>query len=292
MTTSEKLKKIVQEKYAEIARGEIGSCCGSDTGIPEVYNMMTDDYSEVQGYTADADLGLGCGLPTEFAKINKGDTVIDLGSGAGNDCFIARHETGETGKVIGIDFTEAMISKARTNAEKLGLNNVEFRQGDIENMPVSSDMADVIVSNCVLNLVPDKEKVIREIYRTLKPGGHFSISDIVLLGELPGKLKSDAEMYAGCVAGAIQKEEYLDHIRKNGFENILIQKEKPIIIPDELLDRYLDTTEKEAFKKGATGIFSITVFAQKPGVKSLKAVTDFNEIQSSSCGPSGTSGCC
>ncbi|MGM1056397.1 MAG: arsenite methyltransferase [Bacteroidota bacterium] len=292
MKTSEELKKIVQEKYAEIARGENGSCCGSDTGIPEVYNIMTDDYSQVQGYTADADLGLGCGLPTQFAKIQRGDTVIDLGSGAGNDCFIARHETGGTGKVIGIDFTEAMISKARSNAEKLGFNNVEFRQGDIENMPVSNDVADVIVSNCVLNLVPDKEKVIKEIYRTLKPGGHFSISDIVLVGDLPGKLKSDAEMYAGCVAGAIQKEEYLDHIRKTGFQNISIQKEKPIIIPDELLDRYLDPAEKEDFKKGSMGIFSITVFAQKPGIKPLKSVSDTIEIQSNSCGPMNTSGCC
>ncbi|MFN4762825.1 arsenite methyltransferase [Gillisia sp. Q332] len=292
MKTSEELKKIVQEKYAEIAQGENISCCGSAPGVPEVYNIMTDDYSEVQGYTSDADLGLGCGLPTQFAKIQKGDTVIDLGSGAGNDCFIARHETGGTGKVIGIDFTEAMINKARSNAEKLRFNNVEFRQGDIENMPVSNDVADVIVSNCVLNLVPDKEKVIKEIYRSLKPGGHFSISDIVLVGDLPEKLKSDAEMYAGCVAGAIQKEVYLDHIRKTGFQNISIQKEKPIIIPDELLDRYLDPTEKEDFKKGTTGIFSITVFAQKPGIKPLKSVTDAIEIQSSCCGPVNTSGCC
>lgn len=292
MKTSEELKKIVQEKYSEIARGEDSSCCGSDSCSPEVYNIMTDDYSEVQGYTADADLGLGCGLPTQFAKIQNGDTVIDLGSGAGNDCFIARHETGGTGKVIGIDFTEAMINKARVNAEKLGFNNVEFRQGDIENMPVSNDVADVVVSNCVLNLVPDKEKVIKEIYRTLKPGGHFSISDIVLVGDLPGKLKSDAEMYAGCVAGAIQKELYLDHIRKTGFRNISIQKEKPIIIPDELLDRYLDPAEKEDFKKGNMGIFSITVFAQKPGIKPLKSVSDTIEIQNNSCGPMNTSGCC
>ncbi len=292
MKTSKELKKIVQQKYSEIARGEDSSCCGSDSCSPEIYNIMTDDYSEVQGYTADADLGLGCGLPTQFAKIQKGDTVIDLGSGAGNDCFIARHETGGTGKVIGIDFTEAMINKARVNAEKLGLNNVEFRQGDIENMPVSNDVADVIVSNCVLNLVPDKEKVIKEIYRTLKPGGHFSISDIVLVGDLPGKLKTDAEMYAGCVAGAIQKEVYLDYIKKSGFQNISIQKEKPIIIPNELLDPYLNPSEKENFKKGTTGILSITVFAQKPGIKPLKSVSDSIEAQSNCCGPVSTSGCC
>ena len=148
-------------------------------------------------------------MPTQFAHINKGDTVIDLGSGAGNDCFIARHEAGETGKIIGIDFTEAMINKARKNAEKMGYNNVEFRFGDIDDLPVSDNVADVIVSNCVLNLVPDKEKVIKEIYRVLKPGGHFSISDIVLVGDLPEALRKDAEMYAGCVAGAIQKSENL-----------------------------------------------------------------------------------
>ena len=140
---------------------------------------------KLEGYNPDADLGLGCGLPTQFAKIKKGDVVIDLGSGAGNDCFIARAETGETGKVIGIDFTPAMIEKARANAEKLGFHNVEFRQGDIENMPVAVNLADVIVSNCVLNLVPNKDGVFKDIYRVLKPGGHFSISDVVLVGELP-----------------------------------------------------------------------------------------------------------
>lgn len=283
MTTSEELKKIVQQKYAEIAEGENVSCCGSGPGVAEVCNIMTDDYSDLEGYNADANLGLGCGLPTQFAKIQKGDTVIDLGSGAGNDCFIARHETGDTGKIIGIDFTEVMINKARINAEKLGLNNVEFRRGDIENMPVSNDVADVVVSNCVLNLVPDKEKVFREIYRILKPGGHFSISDIVLVGDLPDKLKTDAEMYAGCVAGAIQKENYLELINESKFLNIQIQKEKPIIIPDEILDRYLNSSEKENFKKGTTGIFSITVFAEKPGIKPLKAVTESIGIQNKCC---------
>src|SRR5699024_6705572 len=150
------------------------------------------DYSEVEGYNPDADLGLGCGLPTEFAQIKEGDTVIDLGSGAGNDCFVARHETGPTGKVLGIDFAEPMIAKARKNAEKLEFNNVEFRYGDIEDVPVSDDLADVIVSNCVLNLVPDKQKVFSEIFRVLTPGGHFSISDIVLVGDLPETLREDA----------------------------------------------------------------------------------------------------
>ena len=225
---------------------------------------MSDDYSNLEGYNADADLGLGCGLPTQFAKIKKGNTVIDLGSGAGNDCFIARAETGEDGKVIGIDFTPAMINKARANTQKLGFANVEFRQGDIENIPVSANIADVIVSNCVLNLVPNKDNVFKEIFRVLKPGGHFSISDVVLIGNLPEALRMDAEMYAGCVAGAIQKKVYLELINANGFSNVTIQKEKAINIPDDILKNYLNEQELTNFKSGNIGIFSITVYAEKP----------------------------
>jgi SAM-dependent methyltransferase len=225
---------------------------------------MADDYTKLEGYVADADLGLGCGLPTEFAQIKEGDTVIDLGSGAGNDAFIARRITGEKGKVIGIDFTEAMIAKARENAEKLGYNNVEFRQGDIESMPVTANKADVIVSNCVLNLVPNKHKVFSEIYRVLKPGGHFSISDVVLEGALPAKWKEVAELYAGCVSGAIQKSEYLGIIEEAGFANVKLQKDKTIHIPDEILAEYLSADEIAAYKKGKVRITSITVYAEKP----------------------------
>ena len=267
METNDRLKEIVKQKYSEIAlhNREINqaSCCGSGACSTEVYNIMNDDYTEMAGYNPDADLGLGCGLPTQFAKIKNGDVVIDLGSGAGNDCFVARSEAGKSGKVIGIDFTPAMIDKARTNAEKLGFHNVEFRQGDIEKMPVTSNVADVIVSNCVLNLVPDKDAVIKEIYRVLKPGGHFSIADIVLIGDLPEALRKDAEMYAGCVAGAIQKDTYLGLIADNGFKNIVIQKEKVITIPDDILNNYLDAPALQSFKAGNTGIFSITVFAEK-----------------------------
>ena len=263
------LKEIVRQRYSEIALQDKetnqSSCCGAGGCSTEVYNIMSDDYTTLEGYNPDADLGLGCGLPTQFAKIQKGDTVIDLGSGAGNDCFIARAETGETGKVIGIDFTPAMIDKARANAEKRGFNNVEFRQGDIEKMPVTSNVADVIVSNCVLNLVPNKDGVFKEIYRVLKPGGLFSISDVVLVGDLPRGLQNDAEMYAGCVAGAIQKQVYLELIQQNGFKNITLQKEKPIVIPDDILKNYLNEEELNKFKNGTTGIFSITVYAEKPG---------------------------
>lgn len=268
MQTTDQIKDMVRQKYSEIALQDktdnAASCCGSGCCSIETANIMTDDYSQLEGYNPDADLGLGCGLPTQFAKINKGDVVIDLGSGAGNDAFIARAETGETGKVIGIDFTPAMIGKARQNAEKLGYHNVEFRHGDIENMPVSANTADVIVSNCVLNLVPNKEGVIKDIYRVLKPGAHFSISDIVLEGALPPAIQEAAEMYAGCVSGAIQKQVYLELIESNGFTNITIQKEKAIVIPDDILSGYLSAEEITAFRNGSTGIYSITVYAEKP----------------------------
>lgn len=268
MQTEQEIKEMVKQKYSEIALQDKGSnassCCGAGSCSTEVYNIMSEEYNELDGYNPDADLGLGCGLPTQFAKIKKGDTVIDLGSGAGNDCFVARAETGETGKVIGIDFTEAMIDKARQNAEKLGLNNVEFRQGDIENMPVAANTADVIVSNCVLNLVPNKQAVFAEMFRVLKPGGHFSISDIVLTGELPEKIKSAAEMYAGCVASAIDKDEYLSYIGKVGFVNMQIQKDKPIIVPDDILKDYLNEEEITQYKANDTVIRSITVYAEKP----------------------------
>lgn len=268
MATEQELKDLVREKYSEIALQDketnMSSCCGSGCCSDEVYNIMSDDYTAKEGYNADADLGLGCGLPTDFAKINEGDTVIDLGSGAGNDCFIARAATGATGRVIGIDFTEAMINKARANVDKLGYNNVEFRQGDIEQMPVTANIADVVVSNCVLNLVPNKNNVIKEIFRVLKPGGHFSISDVVLQGELPEKLKNVAEMYAGCVSGAIQKEVYMELVKANGFSNITVQKEKDIVIPDDILNKYLSDEEIATFKSSGSTIKSITVFAQKP----------------------------
>jgi arsenite methyltransferase len=271
MQTETELKELVKEKYGEIAAQSrtqnAASCCGSGCCSDETLNLMADDYSKLEGYNADADLGLGCGLPTEFAKIKKGDTVIDLGSGAGNDCFVARALTGETGKVIGIDFTDKMVTKARVNAEKLGYHNVEFRLGDIEQMPVSDNIADVVVSNCVLNLVPNKSGVINEVFRVIKPGGHFSISDIVLEGELPGKLKDAAEMYAGCVSGAIQKQVYLELIASAGFSNITVQKEKSILLPDDILLNYFSKEDIALFRNSDAGIYSITVYAEKPAAE-------------------------
>jgi arsenite methyltransferase len=268
MKTELELKEIVKAKYSEIALQDketnMSSCCGAGGCSTEIYNIMSDDYTKLPGYVEGADLGLGCGLPTEFAKIKEGDVVVDLGSGAGNDCFVARRSTGATGKVIGIDFTPAMIEKARANAEKMGYHNVEFRQGDIEHMPITANSADVVVSNCVLNLVPNKYAVIQDIFRILKPGGHFSISDVVLVGALPEGIRNAAEMYAGCVSGAIQKQVYMELIDANGFENVTIQKEKAIIIPDDILVNYLNPAEIAAFRASQMGIFSVTVFAQKP----------------------------
>ncbi|HRY33846.1 MAG TPA: arsenite methyltransferase [Bacteroidales bacterium] len=266
--TNDDLKELVRNKYREIASQtkteNQTSCCGSTACCGDFdYAVFSESYDHLEGYNPDADLGLGCGIPTAFARIREGDTVIDLGSGAGNDCFVARSLVGMSGLVIGIDMTEAMIEKARENACKLSLHNVQFRLGDIENLPVTAGKADVVISNCVLNLVPDKQKAFKEIYRVLKPGGHLSISDVVLNGVLPEKIMQAAEMYAGCVSGAIQKEEYLDLMRESGLTNIKVPNEKQILIPDDVLLNYLNPEELEAFKAGGTGIFSISVYAEK-----------------------------
>jgi len=265
----EDLKLLVKEKYSEIAlqskEQNESSCCGATGCCSTVdYSIFSDSYTHLEGYVADADLGLGCGLPTEFALIKEGDTVIDLGSGAGNDCFVARSLTGESGEVIGIDMTEAMIAKARENARKLGFTNVSFRLGDIEKMPVTANKADVIISNCVLNLVPDKQKAFSEIYRVLKHGGHLSVSDVVVKGQLPVKIRQAAELYAGCVSGAIEMDEYLSIMASACLTNIKVQKTKQVNVPDEILSEYLSPQDLEAFKNSGTGIFSITVYAEKP----------------------------
>ncbi|MFA6457291.1 MAG: arsenite methyltransferase [Bacteroidota bacterium] len=269
MKTEHELKEIVREKYAEIARQSKetnqSSCCGS-TGCctPVDFVVMAEDYTHLPGYVADADLGLGCGLPTEFAQIRPGDTVVDLGSGAGNDAFVARSIAGASGHVIGIDMTDAMINKARANAAKLNFSNVEFRFGDIEQIPVDSNTVDVVVSNCVMNLVPNKQQAFGETYRILKPGGHFSISDVVLKGALPEVVRQSAELYAGCVSGAQQMNDYLRTISDAGFVNVTVQKEREISIPNEIMLKYMTLDELRQFKRSGTGIYSVTVYADKP----------------------------
>lgn len=268
MQTENEIKEIVKEKYGEIAKQSSSccgptSCCGTTDSKIAGYTVMKDEYTHLDGYVADADLGLGCGLPTEFAAIKKGDVVVDLGSGAGNDVFVARAITGDEGKVIGIDMTKAMIDKANANNAKLGFKNVEFRLGDIEAMPLDNSIADVVVSNCVLNLVPNKQKAFAEIYRVLKTGGHFCVSDIVIKGELPENLRKSAMMYAGCVAGAIQQDDYLNIISVMGFTNTKIKKTKVIDLPDEILREYLSEAELTGYRQSGVGIFSITVTANK-----------------------------
>lgn len=267
MKKAEELREVVREKYAEIAladSSENKSCCTPACCTDGNKNSMADSYEGLSGYEPAADLGLGCGLPTEFAAIRKGDTVVDLGSGAGNDCFVARAETGENGRVIGVDMTAEMIKRARQNVAKLAYSNVEFRLGEIENIPVQSNEADVVVSNCVLNLVPDKARAFNEIFRILKPGGHFSISDVVLEGSLPESLLKVAELYAGCVSGAISKNDYLTTIQKAGFINVKLQKEKKIELPEEFLSSYLTPDEMELVRKNKPEILSISVYAEKP----------------------------
>ncbi|MDR2965847.1 MAG: arsenite methyltransferase [Treponema sp.] len=267
MENEQRIKEIVRDTYGKIASENIqekGSCCSTKSCCSgKNYNMMAENYTGLDGYNPDADLGLGCGLPTKFAKIKKGDTVIDLGSGAGNDCFVARAEAGDTGRIIGIDFTQEMIEKAKNNEKKLGFANVEFILGDIDNIPVESNLADVIVSNCVLNLVPNKKAVFNEIYRVLKPNGHFSISDIILTGNLPDEIKSAVEMYAACITGAISKDLYLKNIEETGFRNIEIQKEVVIDLPEDFMKNNFSEETIKIYNENPNIIKSITVYAEK-----------------------------
>jgi len=258
---SEDIKEQVKSKYATIAltqvSGEASGCCGVDIGCGTV--NISESYSNIAGYEKDADLGLGCGLPTIHSIIKHGDTVVDLGSGAGNDAFVAAKEVGENGKVIGIDFTPAMIEKAKANAIKLNLQDrVTFVQGDIENIPLNENSVDVVLSNCVLNLVPNKSLAFQNIFRILKQNGHFSVSDVVIEGNMPESAKKDAELYAGCISGASDINEYLNIISESGFKNIKVNSKKRISLPDSILSKYeIENTDK------FPGIFSINVFAEK-----------------------------
>ncbi|MDF1559354.1 MAG: arsenite methyltransferase [Bacteroidales bacterium] len=253
------LKLIVQEKYGKIASSDdsvSGSCCCTPACCSsEGISTFNESYDHLDGYVPDADLSLGCGVPVDFADIRPGDSILDLGSGAGNDCFVARSLTGDTGHVTGLDFTEPMLRKAEKNRKKLGYNNVEFIRGDIEAMPLSDETYDVVLSNCVLNLVPDKGKAFSEIFRVLKSGGHFCVSDVVVKGTLSEDARSDAELYAGCVSGASAMDEYIGFIKERGFSDITIHKEKRIQMPDAVLD-----PDEE---QQGNGVFSITVSAHK-----------------------------
>lgn len=261
MDTNKNIKEVVKEKYSEIAKEHKPCCCGSNK--KKEFSVFNESYDFQEGYFKNADLNLGCGLPTEYAGIQEGDSVIDLGCGAGNDCFVARSIVGENGRVTGLDFTDEMLKKANQNNAMLGFKNVDFIKGDIENIPVDDESYDVVISNCVLNLVPDKHKAFNEIKRILKPGGHFCVSDIVLKGELPEKIRETATLYAGCVSGALQIQDYLGVISKTDFNNIEVKKERIIEVPDEMFLKHISREELDVFKSMNTGIYSITVVASK-----------------------------
>lgn len=268
MDTAENLKEVVREKYGQIAR-DGGSCCGPTNCCGPVkgeagFVDFSEDYTALAGYVAEADLGLGCGIPIEAADLKPGQVVLDLGSGAGNDVFVARRSVGETGKVIGVDMTPDMIKKARENLARMGYDNVEFRLGEIEALPVGGGSVDRILSNCVLNLVPDKGRAFSEMFRVLKPGGSFGISDVVLEGEFPDDLRKAAELYVGCVSGAMQKTEYLDSLRAAGFAGIEVVKERIIQLPDDLLEAYLTAAQRDSLKESGVRILSVTVRGTKP----------------------------
>nr|MEE4269955.1 arsenite methyltransferase [Candidatus Krumholzibacteria bacterium] len=269
MSSEQDIKTIVRNKYSEIALSQVplddgccgagSSCCTSAAGV-----NFSEDYSDVQGYLPQADLGLGCGMPTVGSEIQPGQTVLDLGSGAGNDAFVARSLVGKTGRVIGLDFSAEMVEKARRNAAQLGHDNVTFMLGDIEDIPLPDSSVDVVISNCVLNLVPDKARTYREIQRVLKPGGRFSISDVVLEGTLPEKLAQTAALYVGCVAGAMQSEAYLEVIREAGFPEVTVHSRKPVTLPVELWKEHFSEKDHQDFLMSQVGIYSLTMGAVKP----------------------------
>lgn len=269
MNSDKELKNIVRQKYTEIALttgdptpgccGPVPSCCDPAAGV-----NFSDDYTALEGYVPGADLQLGCGLPTASSGIRPGHTVLDLGSGAGNDAFVARALVGPEGRVLGLDFSKAMVEKARRNAAGLGHDNVEFMLGDIEDIPLPDSSVDVVISNCVLNLVPDKAQAFGEVFRVLKPGGHFSISDVVLEGVLPEGLAQAAALYTGCVAGALERDRYFEVIRQAGFPEVITHARKPITVPEALAKKHLTPAGYEEFRQTGVGIFSVTVGGTKP----------------------------
>ena len=263
MKDSETLKQIVRDKYAEIAVAskKENCCCGSDKETD--YSKLNLDYTKMDGYVENADLKLGCGIPTNHAGIKVGHSVLDLGSGAGNDVFVARSIVGETGRVTGLDFTDEMLAKASRNNVIMDYENVDFVKGDIEQIPLPDNTYDVVISNCVLNLVPDKEKAFSEIKRVLKPGGHFCVSDIVLKGELPDDMRETAALYAGCVSGALQMEDYLQIIKDGGYSQVEVKEERINDVPDETLLPHVCRETINTYRETGAGIFSITVVGTK-----------------------------
>jgi SAM-dependent methyltransferase len=273
----EEVRKTVREGYAQVAKSS-SSCCAPQSSCGCSSNVATDiskrvGYSDqdIESVPDGANLGLGCGNPVALASLKKGDVVLDLGSGAGFDCFLAANTVGKSGKVIGVDMTPEMIEKARENARRGGYQNVEFRLGEIEHLPTADNSVDVIISNCVINLSPEKGRVFKEAFRVLKPGGRLMVSDIVLLNELPDSIKKSVAAYIGCVAGASLKDEYLENIKAAGFKEVAVVDETSFPSGQGITDPIVQTLANDFgvsqadLKKLGSSIKSIKVHAVKPG---------------------------
>ncbi|MBZ5572567.1 MAG: arsenite methyltransferase [Acidobacteriia bacterium] len=258
----EQVLEVVQERYGAIARGEQSGCgCGCKNEVAEAIGYTAEDLA----FAGEGNLGLGCGNPLALAEIQAGMAVLDLGSGAGFDAFLAWRQVGSTGRVIGVDMTDDMLARARENAANLGAHNVEFRKGNIEHLPVEDNSVDFVISNCVINLSPDKPAVFREIYRVLKPGGRFAVSDIVLLADLPEQIKNDVSAYVGCVSGASPVGEYIRFLFEAGLEELAVPqithggKLAEAILPED------KSPERVALQKAAAGaVASIKLHGRKP----------------------------
>jgi len=272
----EEIKKEVRKGYAKIAKqdssccGPVSPCCGSANLAQNISKSIGYTEAELKAVPVGANLGLGCGNPVALASLTEGETVLDLGSGAGLDCFLAADKVGESGRVIGVDMTLEMIEKARENARKGNYDNVEFRLGEIENLPVADNAVDIVISNCVINLAPDKRRVFNEAFRVLKPGGRLMISDIVLLRELPDSIKSSVEAYVGCLSGAVMKDEYIEAIKAAGFQEVEIIDEAsfPVecIVNDSTAKTIMDNLaiSPEEVKGAAGSVLSVKVRGVKP----------------------------
>jgi len=300
--TPDALRATVREKYASVARGDALSCCGPDSGSDpgsasgsssccgpddsgQVIDMIGDAYAGVDGYVADADLKLGCGLPVEHAGLASGQTVLDLGAGAGLDAFVARRIVGEEGRVLGVDFTPEMVERARANAASLGYDNVHFEHGDIEALPFADASVDVVISNCVLNLVPDKERAFREMHRVLRPGGHFCVSDIVSVGELPAAVRASAELHAGCVAGAVEREAYLGLLRAAGFADVEVVVDTAVSLPSGLLPDGAGSPLRSVTVRGVVPQAAAETAGDEAGVPSLAIYEPAMCCSTGVCGP-------
>lgn len=270
------IKKFVKSRYGEIAK-KSGSCCSQDssccspqTTAEHISRSIGYSDAELKAIPEGANLGLGCGNPVALASLLEGETVLDLGSGTGFDCFLAANRVGKKGKIIGIDMTPEMIENARKNAEKGGYKNVEFRLGEIENLPLDAGAVDVIISNCVINLSPEKEKVFQEAFRVLKPGGRMMISDIVLLDDLPEPIKNSVPAYAGCIAGAMKKDQYIQSIKDAGFKRIEVLSEGSfpldLGLEDPMMKAIMEEAEipAEQVLKMALSVVSIKICGYKP----------------------------